>query len=325
MSLWQITVICEGSKKATGGRIMKAPEKSVCPVIQEADEAYRLLVHNANDAMCIVRDGHISFFNPKALEITGCSRQELCGAPLTHIVHPRDRERVRHRYLRLVTGEDAFEDTCNHRIVDTSGQIRWLEVKAIRLCWRGEPAVLLVAGDVSAREKARKELRKTKKEHRETRIMLKHKEKEAILKSDHIEEMKRAHQWMVGYNDDVLKENRKNMFYNIRENIFPLLKQLELHHGDDRTGARVELIRMNLREIMSPLAKNMTLSQYTLTKQERQVALLILHGFKTREIAEKFGLSIRSVEHHRYKIREKLGLRHAKSNLRTVLLSLVKE
>lgn len=69
----------------------------------------------------------------------------------------------------------------------------------------------------------------------------------------------------------------------------------------------------------------MTINEYSLTRQERQIALLILQGFKTREIAEKLGLSGRSVNHHRYKIREKLGLRHTKSNLRTVLLSLGRE
>lgn len=196
---------------------MKAAEEPVYPVVEEIHEAYRLFADNANEAMCIVQDGHICFSSPGALQITGCPPQELCGVPLARIVHPRDRERVRQWHLRIMAGAGTGEDTCNYRIVDTSGHVRWLEVKAVRCCWQGKPAVLLVAGDVSAAKKARDDLRAREKEGRKTRIMLKHKEKEALLKSGHMEEMKRAHRWMLNYRDDALSEMRKNMFFNIHE------------------------------------------------------------------------------------------------------------
>lgn len=304
---------------------MKGAEDRGFPTVKEIHEAYRVFADNANEAMCIVQDGHICFSSPGALRITGSSTGELRGAPLTRIVHPRDRERVRRLHLRLMAGAATGGDTCNYRIVDTSGNVRWLEVKAVRLCWQGKPAALIVAGDVSAAKKARDDLRAREKESRKTRIMLKHKEREALLKSGHMEEMKRAHRWMLTCRDDALSEMRKNMFFNIHENIVPLLRQLKVHHGDRRTDALVDLVRMNLCEIMSPITKNMTINEYNLTRQERQIALLIRQGFKTREIAGRLGLSERSVDHHRYKIRDKLGLRHTKSNLRTVLLSLGRE
>ncbi|MCK9229078.1 MAG: PAS domain S-box protein [Syntrophales bacterium] len=304
---------------------MKAVENPVCPVVTTTDEICRLFVDNAHGSMCVVQKGHICFSNPGALEITGFSRRELHGAPLTRIIHPRDRKLVHRRHLLFMAGSGTVKGTCNHRIVDRSGRVRWLEVKAIRIIWQGEPAALLLAGDVSAMKKVREDLRKSERELRETVIMLKHKEKEALLKSSHIETMKRAHRWMNSYRDDAVTEVGKNVLLNVHENIFPLLRQIQLHNGDDRTNSLVDLVRINLCEIISPFTKNISLNRYTLTKQERQVAILILQGFKTLEIAQRLGLSRRSVEYHRYKIRSKLGLCHTKTNLRTMLLSLGRE
>jgi DNA-binding CsgD family transcriptional regulator len=63
-------------------------------------------------------------------------------------------------------------------------------------------------------------------------------------------------------------------------------------------------------------------TQYNnLTPTEVRVADLIKQGKTSKEISELFNLSPRTIEFHRDNIREKMGLKNRKINLRTHLLS----
>ncbi|MHC4799478.1 MAG: helix-turn-helix transcriptional regulator [Planctomycetota bacterium] len=64
-------------------------------------------------------------------------------------------------------------------------------------------------------------------------------------------------------------------------------------------------------------------SYYKLTPSEITVANLIKHGRTTKEVSEYLGLSRRTVEVHRYNIRNKFEIKNKKVNLRSYLLSIV--
>ncbi|MHC4676277.1 MAG: helix-turn-helix transcriptional regulator [Planctomycetota bacterium] len=65
------------------------------------------------------------------------------------------------------------------------------------------------------------------------------------------------------------------------------------------------------------------MSYYKLTPSEITVANLIKHGRTTKEVSEYLGLSRRTVEVHRYNIRNKFEIKNKKVNLRSYLLSIV--
>lgn len=80
-----------------------------------------------------------------------------------------------------------------------------------------------------------------------------------------------------------------------------------------------ELLRMNLEDIASPFTNRLSRSYHSLTPTELAICNMIRNGMKTREIAETRGISEATVNHHREKIRRKLGLTNEVANLATFL------
>ena len=47
-----------------------------------------------------------------------------------------------------------------------------------------------------------------------------------------------------------------------------------------------------------------------LTKREREVVKLVAEGYKNKEVAEKLGISVKTVETHRFNVMNKLAFRN---------------
>ena len=77
-----------------------------------------------------------------------------------------------------------------------------------------------------------------------------------------------------------------------------------------------------MNDIVSPFARRLSSTYLGLTPTEIQVANFVKEGKTTKEIAEALHSSPRTVEFHRNKIREKIGIKNSKANLRSYLLSM---
>ena len=84
----------------------------------------------------------------------------------------------------------------------------------------------------------------------------------------------------------------------------------------------IEIIRGNIRELTQSFSLKLSSKYFALTPTEIQVADLIKHGKKTKEIASTLYSSYKTIETHRENIRKKLGISKQSVNLRSFLLSL---
>jgi PAS domain S-box-containing protein len=126
--------------------------------LKESEEKYRLLVDNANEAIVVAQDGVLKFSNPNATILTGFSAQELAVKSFTDFIHPDDRDMVVDRYIKSIKGEEV-PHSYSFRIINKDGNIRWVEINAVRIGWDGKPATLNFMSDITERRRAEEELR----------------------------------------------------------------------------------------------------------------------------------------------------------------------
>jgi PAS domain S-box-containing protein len=121
--------------------------------IRESEEKYRVLVENAGEVILVAQDGCLKFVNRRVFDLLGYRPEELEGKPFADYIHPEDRKTVVERFVKRLEGED-LPHVYPFRIIDKTGENRWVEVDAVRIEWEGKPATLNFLADITERKRA---------------------------------------------------------------------------------------------------------------------------------------------------------------------------
>jgi len=159
-------------------------------------------------------------------------------------------------------------------------------------------------------------------ERKQAEQSLMQKEEELKLKSLHLEEANTALKVLLKRGEHDKNELEEKVLSNIRDLALPYLEKLKMSTLDDRQTAYLEILESNLNEITSPFLKKLSSQYLNFTPTEIQVANLIREGKSTKQMSDILNISERAIEFHRNNIRDKLGLKKSKTNLRSYLLTL---
>jgi PAS domain S-box-containing protein len=186
---------------------------------------------------------------------------------------------------------------------------RWFDVRAEALQWiDGRMVRLSIATDITQRRK--------------TEETLKTSEEELTKKTDKLEEVNTALKVLLKRRQKDKIELEEKLLLNVRELVEPYLGKLVDSGLNELQETYASIMKSNLKDVISPFIYKMSSKYLSLTPAEIQVAHLIKQGRSTKEIAKLLNLSARTVKFHRENIRKKIGIKNAKANLRTHLLSL---
>ncbi len=273
--------------------------------LSESEERYRFLFHSA-PAGVFYYDTALKIMeaNDTFVSILGAKKSALFGLDLNK---SRDKTIIPCLMMPLKGKECSYEGWLRPYM---NSHEMWVLVRAAPLYGKGRKITggIGIIQDMTYSKKAEEEL----KNH----------EQEIKIKSRHLEEANAALRVLLRHRDEDRLDLQRNVISNIRELVMPYVDKLKYRLSDTENRALVDILETNLRDVSSPFLRNMTLSQYHLTPKEIQVANLIREGKSTKDIARMMHLSTRSVEYHRDKIRNRIGLKNQKVNLRSYLLTL---
>lgn len=224
------------------------------------------------------------------------------------LLHPEDRERVLSDFLsRSHSRGEAFSS--EYRLVTKNGQIIWFRDEGTLV--RDENGQPLVTKGLM--------LVITDRKQPEQEILWRQRIDDLEFKARNFEEVNNALRELVKRRDEDKTAWEEKVLLNVRELVLPYLEKLKQGDLEPKLKTCVEVVESNLNGIVSPFTSRLSSSLLNLTPTEIRVANLVKEGRSTKEIADLFNLSHRTIDAHRDNIRKKLGIKNRRANLRTHL------
>jgi len=146
-------------------------------------------------------------------------------------------------------------------------------------------------------------------------------EKQLRSKRQKREEASSALTGLFKKRDEDKRVIQKNIWFNVKEQLFPSLERLKKTNLDERQRICLEILEANLHDLTTSFSRQMNQLPLSLTPAKMQLKNFVRNGKNKKRdstVVESFPNSINS---HSKSIRDKIGIRNKKRNLRTVLIS----
>ena len=131
--------------------------------LRESEDRYRDLVEALPDAVFVVSEGRIVFVNPYGVKLLGAQRAEqIVGKDLAKIIHPDSLASINGR-IRDCYQTGVAAPPVEHVLIALDGSSVEIESAAIRILWKGSPAIEAIVRDIRGRKRAEERLREYEK------------------------------------------------------------------------------------------------------------------------------------------------------------------
>ena len=287
-------------------------ERKILKDLEESRASQQLLMETASDFAVFrlrmkpdrSKGLKVIFVSPSAKDIAGINQPQR----LNHWfqVHPDDLKPLRHAYVKAFS---SFKFNHRFRIFHpTQSKWRWIHVIATGVSEPQDSYINGIMFDITDQVRSNEALEA--------------KGRELETRTDNLSEVNTALKVLLKKRDEDRKALEEKVLYNVKSLIRPYLNKMKRSGLDAKQSAYLEILESNLNEIVSPLSRKLSYDYLGFTPTEIKVATMVKQGKKAREIARLLGISVRTVEGYRYAIRDRLGIKRKKVNLRTYLLSI---
>jgi len=147
--------------RALEERALREQQLAAEQALRESEDRFRRLVQVSPEAIMVGCREQVVFINPAGLKLFGAQNEgQLLGKTMAELVHPDFQEGIRQRIERF-QGTESATPAIEERFRRLDGTFVDVEVVAIPFLWEGQPAMQVVARDISERKKAEEALRQS--------------------------------------------------------------------------------------------------------------------------------------------------------------------
>jgi len=126
--------------------------------LARSEASYRALIESMPDGVIVGRKGAVVYLSPSMRRMLGYSREDpVVGMKVLDLVHPDDRQQASERIYALVSSGGAVPPI-EERLLRHDGTHVITELQAMETVFDGEPAILAIARDVTARKEVEAKL-----------------------------------------------------------------------------------------------------------------------------------------------------------------------
>jgi PAS domain S-box-containing protein len=269
--------------------------------LSKSEKRYRLLVETMNEGLGVLdKKACLKYFNHKFCEMLGYQKDEIVGRPIVDFLPEPDQSIFKTQFTMRKNGKSTRYEM---KFASKEGREIPTIISGTPIFDGGKrfKGSFAVITDISDRKKMETEL---------------------ATRAADLEELNTALKVLLKRREQDKAELEEKIIINVKELVMPYLEKLKRSRLNERQRTYLTILESNLNEIISPFARSLSFNLWNLTHKEMEIANLIKYGKTTKEIAEMLNLSTRTIESHRKNVRQKLGIKNNKSNLRTYLSSL---
>lgn len=267
----------------------------------------RDIFKGANDIIVVIdQEERIIDVNDRVTMISKCKKKELIGKKLEELGNffkEDDLKELLRKFRRRIKERD--NSTFEGMALDKEGEEVALEISLSRIKIGGKIIrYLAILRDISARKKMEDDLE-------QSLMILKEQKEELELNAIGMREVIKQ----IEIEKDFVKEK---VAANIKNVIYPILKKLR-GKGSKLDKKYIGLIEQHLEEMTTSFGQEISDRTHSLTQREIEISSLIRSGMSSKEIAGMLYISLKTVDNHRDKIREKLGIKNQAVRLSSYL------
>jgi len=290
--------------------------------LNDAGQPYRVLIETMNEGTVTVgADGTVLYCNGRLAEMLGVPPNGLIGTSIRNYIAEED--------LTIFDGifKEGLNEKCQGEVVmKAPDRTMPAQLSLSPVHSKGLNCVIIVITDLTKQKKSEEALRRASEDLesqiKERTAQLQDREKDLEIKTHSLEEANIALKVLLRRRDEDKLEIEKKILLNIKELAVPYLEKLKLSGLDEKQKTYLSILESNLNQILSSFPHRLTSEFLNLTSTEIRVADLLRQDKTTKEISELLNSTPRTIAFHRNSIRQKLGIRNKKANLKAYLLSL---
>ena len=279
--------------------------------LRESEAKYRQIFELSPEAIVVLdREGNILDVNERSHDWLGYSPEEIVGKSFLDLpfLSTDGKSKVMAKLSLRMAGKEVAPYELG--FYTKSGEKRVGRIVANSIQDENGEIIqnLAMISDITDRKQAEQAL-----QERETELK---------VRSRDLEEVNAALKVLLKRREEDKIELAESVQINVKQLVLPYLEKLKKSNLEPHQMTLIGILESHCKDVVSPFINKLSSKFIKLTPTEIKLADLIKSGRTTKEAAELLGLSENTIQVHRHHIRSKLGLKHAKINLRSYLRSL---